>query len=157
MATDAPVLLAPGQPCSQLKGAPVHWICPQVPGRVMFAGLAWAVCQHQDQTEICCSTSQLLPWRLATPQRPVCEGRKEAGLFSLPVRQALSPQQLGWAGLGEDRVGREDTQQGLTQPNKASLMIRASSHRLRGQQLPDIGLLLLLLWLVGLLRRECSL
>lgn len=84
----------------QLKGAPVCQVCPQVPGLVMFTRLAWAVCQHQDQTKICCSTSQPLPWRLATPQRPACEGRKqEAGL----VHQPPGPWLRGWGGGGQEQ------------------------------------------------------
>lgn len=144
---------APAQPCFPLKGAPVRWLCPQVPGRLMFTGLAWAVCQHQDQTEICCSTSQALPWRLATPQRPVCEGRKEAGPFSLPRSRALSPRLLGWVQTGRDRrhTGRPyTTKQGL--PHGRGLQPPPQWPATTRQ-----GVLLLLLWLVGLLGRECSL
>ena len=76
---------------------------PQVPGLVMFARLAWAVCQHQDQTKICCSRSQALPWRLAIPQRPACEGRKQkAGLLGQP----LGPWLLGPGRGGQERAKR---------------------------------------------------
>lgn len=74
---------------------------PPVPG-LMFARLPWAVCQHQDQTEICCSTSQPLPWRLATPQRPACEGRKpEPGLPGQNLGLWLLGLGWGWAGAGK--------------------------------------------------------
>lgn len=84
---------------SQLKGTPVYQVGPQVPGLVMFAGLAWAVCQHQDQTRILCSTSQPLPWRLVPPQRPACEGRKLGCSVSLPTSLSVMVAGLGWAGV----------------------------------------------------------
>ena len=76
--------------------------------------------------------SQPLPWRLATPHRPACEGKKqEAGLLGQPLSPWLLG--LGW-GAGAERG---DTQRGLTARNKASLTSQASRHRLMTTDLPD--------------------
>lgn len=99
----------------------------------MLTGLAWAVCQHQDQTEVCCSTSQPLPWRLATPQQPACEGRKqEAGCSAFLSASPVVLGCWGWRGGGQER--RERTQRGLTAPNKAFLTHRACGRHLSGQR-----------------------
>lgn len=143
LATDALCCWLPGRlaPNSKVR---LSTGSTQVPGLVMFAGLSRAVCQHQDQTRICCFTSQPLPWRLAT-HRGCLWARKQEAVSCSAFLSANSRPLAAGAGVGWTGVGREDTQRGLTAPDKGPLMNRASSHTaLVASDLPDRALILLL-------------
>lgn len=113
-----PSQLPGGHSCSQLKGRPV---CPaRVPGLVISLRLAWAACQHQDQTKLCCLSfgPALSPWQ---PHRGLLV-RSGSRRLTLSPRQPLGPWCWGW----ERRMGRKRThKEGVTSLNKASLMSRA--------------------------------
>lgn len=109
---------------------------PRYPG--WFTGLAWAVCQCQDQTRICCSTSQPLPWSLAAPQQPACEGGKqEAGC------SAFLSAKLAGAGAGVDGSGERGHSEPLHHQTRPPSRTGPPSAALAASDLLDKASLLL--------------
>lgn len=115
--TARPCPSAPGHAHSQLWGAPVHCVQPQVPGLLRRTGRAQAACQHGAQTNVLF----YVPAPAPAPGIPTADclwgqeaGGQPAGPSCMPTAWLLA----AGAGVGGTGVGRQDsgpytTEQGL--------------------------------------------